>query len=111
MLPFTKDSILNLDPEDIQELSRLDSYGFIPGAGESFEKYKLRLQQTAEAISELDAELEAADSVEIFESVKLRKEDRISGEIIEEAALMTQHLYQFSIKWAPGFFLSRNVGL
>lgn len=111
MLPFTKDSILNLKTEDIQELSRLDSYGFIPGNGESFDKYKQRLLQTAEAISELDEELEATDSVEIFESVKLRKEDRISGEIIEEAALMTQRLYQFSIKWVPGFFLSRNVGL
>ncbi len=100
-----------LDSEDVNALAELDAHGFIPGRGESFEQYKFRLKRILVAIEEFNRDSEKSGEIDVFGGLVLRQEDRIAPEIVAEASSLTEQLYRFSIDWAPGFFLSKDIGL
>ncbi len=111
MLPFDRAYLEQLSSDDLSKMSHLDSMGFLVGPNETFEDFRGRLLKLCDALKEFEDKLEQGeDEVEIFEGVKVCKDKRIPDEIIEEAGKVTEHYYHFSIKWAPGFFMSKNIG-
>jgi len=112
MLPFDRAYLEQLTEDDLSKLAHLDSLGFLVGSEEVFEDFRQRLLKLCDALKEFEDKLEeSADEVEIFEGVTVCKDKRISTEIIEEAGKVTEHYYRFSITWAPGFFMSKDIGL
>ena len=92
-------------------LSQWDEAGYPPGPGEDLPKYRSRLEAKKLSVQELNIQLAATGEAIVFDSVKVLEKERISPEILEEAAEVTSSLYGFSFKKFPGFFLSENVGL
>ena len=92
-------------------LSKWDEAGYPPGPGEDLQKYRSRLEAKKRSVEELNIQLAATGEAIVFDSVKVCEKERISPEILEEAAEVTSSLYGFSFKKFPGFFLSENVGL
>lgn len=112
MLPFDRAYLEQLLEDDLSELAHLDSLGFLVGTEETFEEFRQRLLQLCDALQEFEGKLkQGAAEVEIFDGVTVCKDKRIPIEIIEEAGKVTEHYYRFSINWAPGFFMSKDVGL
>ncbi len=111
MLPFDRAYLEQLSEDDLSKLSHLDSLGFLVGPNETFEDFRRRLLKLCDALKEFEDKLEqGADEIEIFAGVKVCKEKRIPNEIIEEAGKVTEYYYRFSINWAPGFFMSKDIG-
>jgi hypothetical protein len=92
-------------------LSQWDEAGYFPGPGEDLMAYRARLEAKKQCIEELDTKLAATGEATVFETLKVYEKERISPEILEEAAEVTSKLYGFAFKRFPGFFLSENVGL
>lgn len=92
-------------------LSLWDEAGYPPGPGENLAQYRQRLEAKKKCIEELDLQLAATGETTVFETLKVYEKERISPEILEEAAEVTSSLYGFSFQRFPGFFLSENVGL
>jgi hypothetical protein len=111
MLPFNRAYLEKLSEDDLSKLSHLDSLGFLVGPNETFENFRQRLLKLCDALKEFEDKFEqGADEVEILAGVKVCKEKRIPDEIIEEAGKVTEYYYRFSINWAPGFFMSKDIG-
>lgn len=111
MLPFDRAYLEQLTEDDLSKLSNLDSLGFLVGPNETFEDFRQRLLKLSDALKEFDEKLaQGADEVEILDGVTVCKDKRIPDEIIEEAGKVTEHYYRFSINWAPGFFMSKDIG-
>ncbi|MCP3967726.1 MAG: hypothetical protein GY750_00190 [Lentisphaerae bacterium] len=110
MLIFQDLFIDKLEADNIADLCRLDANGLIPGDGETFMEYKLRLMDIRDDLEHFEYELSTKDEVEVFEGLKVSAKDRIQSEIVNEAADLTWRLYQFKIDWVPGFFLSQDIG-
>lgn len=111
MLPFDRAYLEKLTEDDLSELANLDSLGFLVGPNEAFEDFRRRLLKLSDALTEFDEKLsQDADEVEILDGVTVSKDKRIPAEIIEEAGKVTEHYYRFSINWAPGFFMSKDIG-
>ena len=111
MLPFDRAYLEKLTEDDLSELANLDSLGFLVGPDEKFEDFRQRLLKLSDALTEFDEKLaQGADEVEILDGVTVSKDKRIPDEIIEEAGKVTEHYYRFSINWAPGFFMSKDIG-
>lgn len=100
-----------LHPEAVEALAELDAHGFIPGRSESFDQFKSRLGRILAAVEEFEREIGDRGEINVFGGLALRQDDRIAPEIVAEAASLTEQLYRFSIDWAPGFFLSKDIGL
>jgi hypothetical protein len=112
MLPFDRAYLEQLTEDDLSKLSHLDSLGFLVGSRETFEDFRQRLLDLCEALKEFEDKLEQeADEIEIFDGVTVRKDKRIPVDVIEEAGKITENYYRFSITWAPGFFMSKDIGL
>lgn len=111
MFPIERENIENLNEADLEKLSELDRNGFLLAPGETLSDYRKRLTVTKEKIEEIEKELKEKGSFTLFDEFTLRAEDAIPQEILNEALEKTEALYNFSIKWAPGFFLYQNVGL
>lgn len=112
MLPFDRAYIEQLAEDDLSKLSHLDSLGFLIGIKETFEDFRQRLLDLSVELEKFEDKLEqGVDEVEIFDGVVVCKDKRIPVEIIEEAGKVTESYYRFSISWAPGFFMSKDIGL
>jgi hypothetical protein len=110
MFPVEREIIENLKENDLERLSELDSKGFIFAPGESLSDYKKRLISAKEKIEEIEKDLKEKGEFVLFDEFTLRAQDAIPQEILDEASEKTETLYNFSIEWAPGFFLYENVG-
>lgn len=99
------------DTDILPELAELDAAGFLLRPGEDQASYLSRLSVLKAKRREIEASLEADGVIRLFDDCEFRQENRIPPEIMDEAAAITRNLYQFSIDWAPGFFLSHNLGL
>lgn len=111
MLPFDRAYLEQLTEDDLSKLSNLDSLGFLVGPNETFEDFRHRLLKLSDALKEFDEKLaQGADEVEILDGITVCKDKRIPDEIIKEAGKVTEHYYRFSISWAPGFFMSKDIG-
>ncbi|MBU8902724.1 MAG: hypothetical protein KOO69_08290 [Victivallales bacterium] len=112
MLPFDRAYLEELTEDNLINLAYLDSLGFLLGPDEKFEDFRQRLLKLFDVLKDFELKLEqGADEVEIFDGIIVCKDKRIPIEIIEEAGKLTEHYYRFSINWAPGFFMSKDVGL
>ena len=112
MLPFDRAYLEELTEDNLTELAHLDSLGFLLGPDEKFGDFRQRLLKLSDALKDFELKLEeGADEVEIFDGIIICKDKRIPTDIIEEAGKLTEHYYRFSINWAPGFFMSKDVGL
>ncbi len=112
MLPFDRAYVEKLSEDELSKLAHLDSLGFLVGQKETFEDFRQRLLNLCDALDEFEDKLEQGDDeVEIFEGLTVRRDRRIPVDIIAEAAKLTEKYYRFSITWAPGFFMSRDIGL
>jgi len=112
MLPFDRAYLEQLTEDDLSKLSHLDSLGFLVGSRETFEDFRQRLLDLCDALKEFEDKLEqGTDDVEIFDGITVCKDKRIPVEVIEEAGKITENYYRFSITWAPGFFMSKDIGL
>ena len=111
MLPFDRAYLEKLTEDDLAKLAHLDSLGFLVGPKETFKDFQQRLLKLSDALKEFEEKLEqSADEVEIFDGITVCKDKRIPNEIIEEAGNVTESYYRFSITWAPGFFMSKDIG-
>ena len=111
MLPFDRPYLENLPEDDLSELAHLDSLGFLVGTEETFEDFRQRLLKLCDSLKEFEEKLEQGnDEVEIFDGISVCKDKRIPTEIVEEAGKVTEHYYRFKINWAPGFFISKDIG-
>jgi hypothetical protein len=111
MLPFDRAYLEQLSEDDLTKLANLDSLGFLVGPKETFEDFRQRLLKLCDALKEFEDKLEQGeDEIEIFDGITVRKDKSIPTEVIEEAGKVTEHYYRFSINWAPGFFMSKDIG-
>ena len=93
------------------DLLRFDHAGFLPGAGESWEEFKIRCDKTLQTHQLFDENVDASGSVEVFDFVTVKSSDRIDRELMDEIAGLTEGLYGFAVRHVPGFYLTRAVGL
>jgi hypothetical protein len=101
-----------LEVEDLDVLSVLDARGLLVGPGETLADYRSRLERLDAALQEIDADLAGAEGVHhLFPDFPLRRAERIPPEIMAEAGAETGREYGFVLDWAPGFFLSRSLGV
>jgi hypothetical protein len=112
MLPFDRAYLEKLTEDDLKELVYLDSSGFLVGTEETFDEFRGRLLELSDALAEFEQKFEQdGDEIEIFEGLTVRKDKRIPPEVIEEAGELTEKYYRFKLTWAPGFFMSRDIGI
>jgi len=112
MLPFDRPYLENLSEDDLSKLAHLDSLGFLVGTEETFEDFRQRLLKLCDSLKKFEEKLEQGnDEVEIFDGISVSKDKRIPDEMVEEAGKVTEHYYRFKINWAPGFFMSKDIGL
>ena len=97
--------------DELNLLIKLDSEGFFPAPHEDISTFFRRAEQTAAAHEKFEKELAENGEAAIFDVATVKSEDRISGELIEDSAAITEKLYRFSARNIPGFYLTKAVGL
>jgi hypothetical protein len=107
---------LNVKPallaeENLAALAACDARGLLVAPGEILPDYAARLGRLDAALAEIERELATSGVHLLFADFPLRRNDRIAPEIMTEAGADTERHYGFRIDWAPGFFLSRSLGL
>ena len=83
--------------DELNLLIKLDSEGFFPAPHEDISTFFRRAEQTAAAHEKFEKELAENGEVAIFDAATVKSEDRISGELIEDSAAITEKLYRFSV--------------
>lgn len=111
MFHFDEKYLNRLAEDNISALAELDANGLIPAPSESLDELKKRILDLAEKIREFESELAEKKEIQLMGMAKLKSKESISPEIMDEAAEKTSSAYGFSIKWVPGFFLSKGLGL
>lgn len=81
------------------------------GENETAEQYLARVSAIVATHRQFEENLTAQGEVSVFEGIKVRNSDRIDDAIAAEAAETTRQLYDFTVDYVPGFFLSGEVGL
>ena len=89
----------------------LDSQGFLAAPGETPEQYAERLSQESEKIAALKESLQREKVIEPYQGLVVDHESEIPWTILEEATETTRKAYGFEIKWVPGFFPAKGLGL
>ena len=97
--------------EELNLLIKLDAEGFFPAPGEDVSTFFKRAEQTAAAHKNFEKQLSENGEVVIFDVATVKKEDRISGELVDNSTEITEKLYRFSARNIPGFYLTKAVGL
>lgn len=105
------DLLENLTPERLDLLAELDAAGLFAEPEETFEQYHERLKRIRDRFKLISEELESEAGFAPFDDLKFFKYDLISETVMAEAAEITHELYDFTINWVPGFFLSTNLGM
>ncbi len=111
MHSFDRKLIEQLSEDDSSALIELDKCGLLPAPGEELESFKSRLLELHVRLHKFHKELNDKGETELFPGFPLKKKQLITREIIDEAAEVTERLYDFSVSWVPGFFLSKSLGL
>ena len=96
--------------DDVADLAKLDQAGFIPASGEGVRDYQLRVSLSMSALESLCKRLENDGIIDI-DGTKMKRETLIPPEILAEGGAVSGRLYDFNIDWAPGFYLSEEVGI
>jgi hypothetical protein len=110
VFPFPKEEIENLSENNMERLAAFDAAGLLAGPGETIEAYRERIIKVMGAVSGDEERLKKDGLINLDDVLALRAEDRISPEIMREAASETERLFAFSIDWIPGFFCSASLG-
>ena len=105
----TLEHLKKLKDGDIESFTDFDSMGLLAAPGETPEQFRERITKLFRHLREIYAELDKKGSITLFETITLEKARHIPPEIIGEAAEINNKFYGFSIRWVPGFFLSRNL--
>lgn len=100
-----------MNPDTLERVAELDSAGFLIRENESAEDFFQRVEDTLATHAEFDAKLESGEKVRVFDLFEVSNECRISPELADEAAGITEELYGFSVRHVPGFYLTRQIGL
>ena len=96
---------------NIEELTALDSAGFIAGRGENEEEYLARVTRIRNRHAEFITRLQSDGIAEALDGIVVNRDDAIPEEFYDTPAEITRKLYGFEVRHVPGFFLSRKVGL
>lgn len=108
---FHSDLIEQLTPERLDLLAELDKAGFFVQPAETFAMFHERLKRLAQSFCEIYEQLDSETGFVPFDDLQFFREDLISNEVMDEAAVISNSLYAFKINWVPGFFLSTNLGM
>ena len=111
MLPLTEEQIRGLAEEDIETLSRYDAAGLLLRPGDTIGSFRERLLSLSEQLKKIDEELASPEGCRLFDGFSFCATERIPDEIMKESAEATETLFRFSANWAPGFFLSKSLGI
>ncbi|MFA6815297.1 MAG: hypothetical protein WCS73_03290 [Lentisphaeria bacterium] len=106
---FTDTFYQKIVAEDMPLLADLDRNGIMCGDDEDTTAFAARLSMLQKNMDKMEASLASAGFYEIS-GIKLCKKDRISEAIFKESQTLTKNLYDFKIKWIPGFFLNHGMG-
>jgi hypothetical protein len=109
--PLDKTEIESLTEKDIDKLVSLDQKGLLIGYKDDILSYKKRLSNIESEIQSLKEELEIKGKIELFHKVYATKNNLISTDILTEASEYTKKVYNFSVNWIPGFYLTKGLGL
>lgn len=96
---------------DLDALAALDAGGLLVAPGEDFASYLQRVSGLLAFGEKVEQELAQQGTFELEKGFELPAGKRIPPEVIDEAAAVTGPLYAVSVRWVPGFFLSRSLGL
>ncbi len=110
MQPFDRDIIAAIQQNDLVMAATLDANGLLLRGDDDWCSFADRLVTYQQTYNRFESQLADEQEVTLFDSFKFRNQNRITPEIMAEAAEVTRKLYHFSIDWVPGFFLSRNIG-
>lgn len=95
---------------DPEALAQLDSSGFLLKPDENAENFVERIRAMHSRFLDFLGKTSGGKPFEIYRNIFISEEERISDEIIEEASRTTEALYGFSVRWVPGYFVSRGLG-
>lgn len=99
-----------MNPELLAKLAAWDAAGFLIGENEDAEAFLHRMEETAGVNAEFEEELAKGEPVTVFDQFEVSADRRISPELADEAAEITDRLYGFRASHVPGFYLTREIG-
>ena len=92
-------------------LCNMDRQGLFFAPGENLDAYKKRLLNEAAGYRHLLQKIQNGKNLSEAAGFPVGRGTPITPEIIQEAALVTEKLYGFTINWVPGFFLTKGLGM
>ncbi len=104
-------TIETVKKNDLETLSLLDANGIIAAPDENIVSFKKRHRELLYNIIKFDKELQNEEQIQLMDSVTVSSKSKIPDDIIQEATEITSTTYSFQIRWIPGFFISKNLGL
>lgn len=108
---FPDESLLNAaEKGDPDALAELDSRGFLLKPDENAGIFVSRVRAMHSKFLAFIQKTSEQESFEIYRNIFISEKERISDEIIEEAARTTEALYGFSVNWVPGYFVGKGLG-
>ena len=95
----------------VESAAELDSLGFLAAPGEDEGAYAARLKSEEEKIVRFRNQLQREKVLEPYQGLIVDSHSEIPPEILDEAAEITRNAYGFEIRWVPGFFPVKGLGL
>jgi len=95
----------------VESAAELDSLGFLAAPGEDEPAYAARLKTEEEKIVRFRTLLQREKVLEPYQGLIVDSHSEIPSEILDEAAETTRNAYGFEIRWVPGFFPVKGLGL
>jgi len=95
----------------LKTAAALDAQGFLAAPGEDFSAYGTRLRTEELKIRKFKAQLNREKVLEPYQGLIVDSASEIPPEILEESADTTWNAYGFEIRWVPGFFPVKGLGL
>jgi len=108
--PFTVQELSKARKGDVKMLAEFDKRGLICGAHETLEEYCNRLQLFIKNLDEMESEVKKNGYLSL-EDMKFANEERIPENSFKPSQKINRELYDFSIDWVPGFFLTPRFGM
>ena len=96
---------------DLETAAALDSQGFLAAPGEDESAYARRLLGEELKIRRFKEQLQREKVLEPYEGLIVDCHSEIPPEILDDAAETTRQAYGFEIRWVPGFFPVKGLGL
>ena len=107
---FPRQSIVDLEENNIEQLVLLDSMGFLIGKTENIHAYKSRLLAMIDEKNILDISISTEKSVRLDKTTILRESMRLPPSSLEKSNKKLLEHYAFTVNWAPAFY-SKFLGL